>query len=297
MGRVTKVYLSAVFGALGGLAASYLHQHLLLNTLAGQLGPWSRFGYLTLLGILIGGAIGFVPSLSEGLGTFSVLKVLRAGAIGAACGAAGGLIALPLAELLHVQMGGGTRSRMFALALFGTAIGVAEGINGGARWWRGLVGGAVGGAIAGMMLEALLSFTTTYSGGGIWALVLIGMFVTLTIALFVNVLSEAWIEDMYSSGQVYHLGKYKAPSEAIIGSEKKGTVFVFVPSGKPRHASISLTNAGCRLKALAPDAAILVNGNPIQECILVNNDVIDVGGARFRYRESRKTTWVGVQRN
>src|SRR5690349_16914790 len=107
MGRLNKIYLAAVFGALGGLAASWLHQALVLDSLSRPLTTAGRLGLLAVLGVLVGGAIGFFPSLSEGVGTFSLVRVLRAGAVGAACGAGGGLVALPAAELLHLTLGGG----------------------------------------------------------------------------------------------------------------------------------------------------------------------------------------------
>jgi hypothetical protein len=263
------VYLAAVLGAAGGLAASYLHHALLLDTLAGSLSTAVRLGNLLLLGLLVGGAIGFFPALTEGFGALSLYRVLRAGAIGAGCGAMGGLVSLPLAEVLHTVLGGGVVSRMIALALFGLAVGVAEGLNGGARWWRGLAGGAVGGAIAGLVLEAMLGFRGTHSAAGIVALMAIGVCVTLVIALFVNVLSDAWLEGVGgSSGAIYHLGKFIAPHEAIIGSAKKASVFIYLPGIAERYAGLSLTPAGTRLRALHPSARLLVNGSPVTECLL-----------------------------
>jgi hypothetical protein len=290
MGRVQRVYYAAVLGAAGGLVASYLHHTLLLDTLAGTLSTGARLGYLLLLGLLVGGSVGFFPSLAEGFGALSVERVLRAGAIGAGCGAGGGLIALPLAELLHSQFGG-VGSRVFALALFGLAIGVAEGMNGGARWWRGLAGGAVGGAVAGLILEALLGFRDTRSGAGIAALMAIGACVTLAIALFVNVLSDAWLEGTGAGnlGAIYHLGKFTAPHEAVVGSDKKAAVFVWIPAAVPRHAGLSLTPAGTRLRLLDPAARVLVNGSPISECLLRDGDRIEIGGAEFRYHERRSS--------
>lgn len=288
MGRVRRIYFAAVLGAAGGLFASYLHHVLLLDTLAGSLTTGARLAYLLLLGLLVGGAVGFFPALAEGFGTLSLERVVRAGAVGTGCGAAGGLVALPLAELLHGQVGG-VGSRMFSLALFGLAIGVAEGFNGGARWWRGLTGGAAGGAVAGLILELLLGFRGTQAGAGIAALMAIGACVTLAIALFVNVLSDAWLEGTGGSvvGTVVHLGKFVAPNEAVIGSDKKSAVFVYVPTAAERHAGLSLTPVGTRLRALQPGAALRVNGSPVVECLLRDGDRLEIGGAEFVYHERR----------
>ncbi|HEY1189673.1 MAG TPA: FHA domain-containing protein [Gemmata sp.] len=291
MGRVRRIYFAAVLGAAGGLFASYLHHELLLDTLAGPLSTAARLAYLLLLGLVVGGAVGFFPALAEGFGALSLERLIRAGAVGTGCGAVGGMVALPLAELLHGQVGG-TGSRMFALALFGVAIGVAEGLNGGARWWRGLTGGAAGGAVAGLILELLLGFRGTQSGAGIAALMVIGACVTLAIALFVNVLSDAWLEGTGGSafGTVVHLGKFIAPNEAVLGSDKKSAVFVYVPTAQPRHAGLSLTPVGTRLRTLDPGAVVRVNGSPVSECLLHDGDRIEMSGAEFVYHERRGGT-------
>jgi hypothetical protein len=292
MGRLNKVYTVALLGALGGLAGSYLHQRLLLAPLAGMLAPAARLACLALLGLLIGAAIGFVPSFADGLGAFSLVRRLRAGLIGAGFGALGGLVALPLAEVLHVRLGGGVLGRALALAVLGCAVGVAEGLNGGARWWRGVLGGLAGGGFAGVCLEALLAFPASSGDSGIVALVLIGLCITLMIGLFVNVLAEAWLEGQGGklSGQLYHLGKFTAGSEAVIGSEKKGTVFIWVADAAPRHAAIALTPAGARLRSLE-GAVLRVDGNPVREHLLRDGEVIEVGSARLLYRERRRTQW------
>jgi hypothetical protein len=185
---------------------------------------------------------------------------------------------------------------MAALALFGLAVGVAEGCNGGARWWRGLAGGLVGGAAAGLLLEALLAFRGTHGSAGIVALMVIGACVTLLIALFVNVLSDAWLEGVGpgNRGAIYHLGKFLAPHEAVIGSAKKASVFVWVADALERHAGLSLTPAGTRLRVLAPAARVLVNGSPVTECLLRSGDQIEVANARFRYHERRALALVGA---
>lgn len=279
-------------GAFGGLVGSFLHHDLLLDALSQSLGFLTRLVYLAFLGILVGCSIGFFPSFSEGLGHFSLIGAVRSGLIGAILGAVGGMVALPLAELVHVQLGGGFRGRVPSLALLGLAVGAAEGINGGARWWRGFLGGGIGGVIAGATLEFLLPLQATRSGSSIIALILIGLFIALLIAVFVNVLSEGWLEGLPGSkvdGQIYHLSKFREPHEAILGSDKKGAVFIWVPDAQLRHASITLTAAGARLRHLAENGQTRVDGNPVKERLLRDGEVIEFGSARLKYRERRTT--------
>lgn len=295
MNRTYKVYMFALFGALGGLAGSFLHQHLLLDPLSAALGPGMRALYLALLGLLVGGCVGLFPSLVEGWGYYGLWGALRAGLTGAALGAIGGMIALPLAEWVHVHLGGGLPGRIVALAMLGLAVGTAEGINGGSRWWRGLCGGAIGGILAGLVLELLLPLQATHAASGILALLLIGLFIALLIALFVNVLADAWLEGLPGSkvdGQVYHLSKFLQPREAYFGSDKKGDVFIYVPDAEPRHATITLTPDGALLRHVASHGETRVDGLRINGRLLRDGEIFEIAHSRFRYRERRKAQLV-----
>ncbi len=288
MHRFLKVYKFALLGALGGVLASKVHQGLFVDVLSGTLSTTTRFGYLCLLGFTVGGVLGAFLSYIEGVRQVSALRAVRFAGIGGALGAVGGLVALPVAEASHVLLGGGVAGRSLSLALLGGAIGAAEGINGGARWSRGVVGGAIGGALAGAAIESLLSHESLRSQSGILALLVIGLSIALMTALFVNLLADAWLEGLEGSkvhGQVYHLSKFRDPHQAVIGCDKKGEVFIHVADSEPQHAGITLARGGARLRHLAEEGATLVNGNSVVEATLSDGCVIDIGGARFRYRE------------
>src|SRR5262249_7149504 len=153
-----------------------------------------------------------------------------------------------------------------------------EGVNGGARWGRGLAGGAAGGAPPRLLLGGLLAFRGTPPQARIAAPMALRARVTPIVAPFVNLPSHAPLEGSgpTNAGAVYHLGKFAAPHEAVVGSDKKAVVFIWVPGASNRHAGLSLTPAGCRLRALDPDARILVNGSPVTECLLRAGDEIEV---------------------
>lgn len=293
MRRFSKIYTFAVCGALGGLVGSMLHQFLFLDLLTASLPYTTRLMYLGLLGIFVGAAIGFFPSFAEGLSNYSLRGALRSGLIGGALGGAGGMLALPFAELLHIQLGGGTPGRMIALAFWGLVVGIAEGINGGARRWRGVVGGLTGGAVAGAVLEYLLRSQVTYAASGIVALIIIGLSIALFVSLFVNVLSEAWLEGLPGSkvdGHLFHLSKFHEPSEALLGSDQTGAVFIWIPEAQSRHAAVTLTANGARLRHVADKGETRVDGNPIRERLLRDGDVVEIANARLRYKERRATS-------
>jgi hypothetical protein len=285
-----RIYRFALFGAAGGLVASFLHQGLLLDTLASPLSAQDRFRYLALLGALVGAAIGFFPRFADGLSRYSTWRAARLGLLGAALGGLGGFCTLPLAEWLHARMRGGLEGRAFAWAALGLTIGFAEGIGGEARKGRGLLGGLLGGVLAGSLVEVLLARQDTSADSGIAALIVVGLAISLGVALFVNVLSEAWLEGLPGSkvdGQIYHLSKFRGGRDAVLGSDKKSTVLVWVPDAEPQHAALSVVGGVYVLRNLATGAATRVDGVPVSEHRLRDKQVIQVASARLRYRERR----------
>lgn len=288
--RLQKFYRYSLYGALGGFIASCVHQLLFLDTLSEPLEASGRYKIMAVLGSAVGASIGFFPSFAEGRGNYSLRGASRSGLVGAALGCAGGALSLPLAEWIHLQLGGGLRGRVAALTILGFSIGLAEAVNGGARFWRGVAGGAMGGVIAGFGLEMLLPFGLVRSEVGVLALVLIGLSIAASIALFVNVLQEAWLEGQKGSkvsGQSYPLGKFREPSEAFLGSDRGGSIYIWIPDAQLRHASITLTPHGARLRHRAPTGTTLVGGTPVRERVLRDGEVIEIGRARLKYRERR----------
>ncbi|MFP5265374.1 MAG: FHA domain-containing protein [Blastocatellia bacterium] len=290
MKRLRRIYVFTLFGALGGLTGSLLHQHVLLNTLSQRLTQYDRLFYLALLGALVGIPISFFPNFSERLGNYSLPGAIRSGLIGAFWGGVGGMIALPLAEIIHRDLGGGYKGRPVAFALLGLAVGLSEGINGGARLWHGLTGGMFGGLAAGAVLELLLVSDSTYHISGIMALIIIGASIAFAISAFVTLLSNARLEGLPNckfEGRVFQLAKFRNPAKAILGSDKRGPVFICIPDAEPVHAEITLTDRGALIRHTAARGETRINGRPIREYTLRDNDVIEIAHSKFLYKENR----------
>jgi uncharacterized protein YegL len=288
MKRLRKIYFFALMGAAGGLTAAALHQILLLGVFARPIASLDRHIYDVILGLVVGAPIGFFPNFLEGRSHSSLSGGMRSGLIGALLGAVGGMLSVPMSELIHNHLGGGIPGRACAVGLLGMTVGIAAGVNGGSRWWRGIVGGLVGGLMAGTLLELLLESHVTYSDGAIIALILLGISISLFISIFVNVLSDAWLEGLPGSkiaGQIYQLSRFYEPNEAILGSDRKGQVFIWIPGAQERHTAITRTRKGARLRHAAKQGTTLVNGNAVSECMLKNGDVIQIESSRLRYRE------------
>jgi Mg-chelatase subunit ChlD len=291
MKRFRKIYLFAVLGALGGATAAALHQLLLLDLFAKALAPLDHRIFDVFLGLVIGAPIGFFPSYLQGRSRYAIGRAIGSGLVGALLGAIGGMIVVPISEVLHQQLQGGVLGRAAAVGLLGLTLGWADGISGGERWWRSLAGGLAGGVFAGALLELMLERQSTYADSAIVALILLGLSISLSIALFVNVLTEVWLEGLPGSkmaGHVYQLSRFQEPNQAILGSDQKGAVYIWIPDAQPYHAAISLTRKGARLRHLAKIDETLVNGHPVQEAMLQDGDTIQIGSARLLFRQRRK---------
>lgn len=288
MKRLRKIYISSLLGALGGLVASLLHQYLLLDLLAQPQALFDRLLYLALLGGLLGVTIGLVPNFSERLSNSSFSQALHSGLIGAFWGGLGGLLALPLAEILHGLLGGGYKGRPIAFALFGLALGIAEGFNGGSRLAHGILGGILGGLAAGAILEFLLADVQLPDISGLAALITVGAAMAFSIALVLTMLANARLEALKGSpfsGHIFYLGRFRDPHEAILGSDKTKSVFIHIKDAERQHAAISLTEAGARIRHLADTGDTYVNGNLIREAILNDSDIITIGCMSLVYKE------------
>lgn len=318
MRQLNRLYVLSLAGALGGLVGSLLHQHLLLDILTTQLLPVTRYWYLALLGSLVGMPIGYFLTFTEGRANYSFSGAIRMGLLGAFLGGLSGFVALPLAEWVHTFLGGGLQGRVAGWVLLGVIVGgfvgIAESRVGGARAWCSVLGGVCGGAIAGFLLERLLSTPaseqadsqavaafeqaslseqTAYINSGIWALILLGLFIAFFIALFVNVFADARLEGQPGSkvhGHVYYLDKFPEPHKAIIGSDKTPQkTFIYIPDAEPAHAGITLTARGALLRHIADNGMTFVNDTPIKERILQDGELVEIGSARLIYRDRRQS--------
>lgn len=290
MGRLHRIYIFGVCGALGGVLGSCLHQYMLLESMSREMSTFSRLVHLCMLGVLVGGAIGFVPRFADGLSKFAPRDAIRSGALGAVYGAIGGLVAMPIAEFLLWMFGGGYTGRCAGFAFLGAAVGMSETVDSGAEPQPAIFGGILGGVVSGIFIEILLTYDSMRGASGVFALLLLGLCIAVTIAVVVDIVTGAWLEGLPGSkvdGKVFHLDKFREPRLAMLGSDSKDSVYIWTPGAEGQHSSIALTPTGAVIRNHAQHGQTLVNGNPISERRLRDGDELEIGRARFRYREHR----------
>lgn len=188
MSRFMRFYTYGLLGAIGGLIGWQISNILGLSFTD------NLFLSEAIVGALIGGVIGFLIGFGEGFAAQSFLFGLRKSLLSALLGAVGGAIGLPIAEGVFLFIGGQVWSRPIGWAIFGLLTGLATGITGGAQLWKGGLGGLIGGILGGVLLETARAMFADPLVGKAAGLILLGLSVSVFIALIVFMLSRAWLE-------------------------------------------------------------------------------------------------------
>jgi pSer/pThr/pTyr-binding forkhead associated (FHA) protein len=75
------------------------------------------------------------------------------------------------------------------------------------------------------------------------------------------------------------------PRPVTLGNDGAAEIQVGGPGVEPRHAEININAKGYTLVDLGSKLGTLVNAEPIQERLLRHEDVIQIGAARYVFRE------------
>ncbi len=285
MSRRMRTYYYAVLGAIGGLVGWQLSNVLGLS--------FSQSIYLSdaIAGALLGLCLGVPLGAAEGLITLSPLRALRAGLFGGLAGLLGGAIGLPLGEIAFQIVGAGVIGRAIGWGIFGTLLGLAEGVTGGSQMWKGALGGALGGVIGGALLETVKLWGEDMTSGKATGLVLMGAFIGALIALIAVLLSRAWLE--VTSGKLkgtsFILDKFlpEGGPTAIIGSSPlKSEISLPDPDIDPQHAILTGAGSHFMLKDMSMGGTYL-NNRKIELAQLADGHSIRMGNTSMVYHARR----------
>jgi hypothetical protein len=278
-----RTYYYAVLGALGGLLAWPVSDRLGLS--------FTGAFYLNVLvvGALVGLLIGLFIGITEGALTRNPVLAIKAGAVGALVGAAGGL-GLVLGEFLFQKVGAGIFGRALGWGVFGAMIGLAEGFVGRSEIWKPTLGGFIGGALGGALLE-LARIRLSLVVGKAVGMVVLGAAIGLFISLIVVALSRAWLE--VTSGKLkgteFILDKFMAkgfPSVAIGSSPLKSEIVLPDPDIAPQHAMLTGDGTTFQLKDMSISGTY-INNRKIERSQLANGQKIRMGNTEMVYHEKR----------
>ena len=75
------------------------------------------------------------------------------------------------------------------------------------------------------------------------------------------------------------------PRPVTLGNDGTAEIQVGGPGVEPRHAEININSKGYTLIDLGNEPGTMVNAEPVQERLLRHEDVIQIGAARYVFRE------------
>jgi hypothetical protein len=309
MALLTRVYLNAVFGGLGGLIGWLLF---------GVFGDPARADHVQALlgGAIIGGSIGYFVVSVEAIRDQALVRFCRLASYGLVLGALGGALGMWLGDQINFLLVERYGARRFLVAMLargigwmvlGMAVGLSEGIAARSlgKFSYGTLGGALGGFVGGAFFVLLYmwgvdqapgAFVARFISSDSWAalagalgLVILGACIGALSALVQGVFQPACVRVVrgWQEGREYSLEK----AENQLGRDEAADVLLLRDMKvEKRHAIIRRDHDRFVLVNQAPPAQTQVNGAAVIDVReLADGDRIQLGEVilRFQLRAAR----------
>jgi hypothetical protein len=236
---------------------------------------------------LVGAAIGFGIALLSTITTGRLLGHLPRLGFCFIGGLVGGLVGGGLGNVFFEYE---LLPRAFGWMVMGMGIGSVEGIFDRSlkKIRNGLIGGAIGGLLGGFLLEPVVRLVGGTMSGRAIGFVLLGLFIGLFIGLAQIILREAWltVEEGFRPGRqlildlpVTSLGTSEKAQLAFIAFGAKGVEPVHVKIVREPDGRFVVRDNGSR-------TGTFLNGERVDEELLTNDDVIQLGVNKVRFHEA-----------
>ena len=277
------IFYHAMLGGWAAFAGWLVSEALLLQR-SDSLGTLPIFLTAAFVGAAIGAGIAMVGAVANGnfKGVFARFAFCLAG--GFAGGALGGLIGNVIYSVLPFFV-----VRVLGWMLMGLGIGGVDGLfdRSFKKIRNGLIGGAVGGLLGGLCFDPVVHTVGGNMSGRAIAFVILGMCIGLFIGLAQIFLREAWltVEQGFRPGRQFVLN---IPVTILGTSEKSQLPFIaFGAKGvEPIHLRIEQQDDGrFVVRDNGSRTGTFVNGERVQEELLQDDDVIQLGPNVVRFRE------------
>jgi MFS family permease len=278
------IFYHAMLGGWAALVGWFVSELLLLRR-SGDLGTLSILATAAIVGSAIGGGIALLGALANGRFRGYGLRVafcLLGGFVG---GALGGLIGNLIYTVLPLLL-----VRALGWMIMGLGIGGVEGLfdRSPRKIRNGLIGGAVGGLLGGLCFDPVARLVGGNMSGRAIAFVILGVCVGLFIGLAQIILREAWlsVEQGFRPGRQFVLN---VPTTILGTSEKAQLPFIaFGAKGvEPIHLKIVRREDGAFvLRDGGSRTGTFINGKRVEEEVLRNDDLIQLGPNQVRFRET-----------
>jgi hypothetical protein len=276
------IFYNAMLGGWAAFAGWVLSEMLFLRRS-------NDFGWLAFLGTaaLVGAAIGLGIALLATITTGRIYGQLTRLGFCFAGGMVGGLVGGGLGNLFFEYE---LLPRAFGWMIMGLGIGSVEGIfdRSPKKLRNGLIGGAIGGLLGGFCFDPIVRVVGGTMSGRAVAFVLLGLSIGLFIGLAQIILREAWltVEEGFRPGRQLILD---LPVTALGTSEKSQLAFIaFGAKGvEPVHVKIVREPDGrFVVRDNGSRSGTFLNGERVDEEMLSNDDVIQLGVNKVRFHEA-----------
>lgn len=274
MSLLLKMIYGCLTGAWGGFIA-----WVVLDPLLG-VAPASPYLDALVNGAIVGICIGALIGGFGGLVEHSFKQLLRGLGGGLVMGLLGGVLGLLLGELLFQSFGQAPMVRVIGWAMFGMAIGAAEGVL--HRSWRrmlfGIIGGVVGGvlgSLAFMLARSALTMAGFSRALGFTVLgALLGLFIGLSLLVARSFIGALRVvsggrnegKEILLDKDVISIGRDDGCDLGLYGDK----------SIQPHHAEIRREQQGHVIQPIG-GAPVQVNDRPVQSHLLQKEDRIRIG--------------------
>lgn len=287
-------YLGAA-GLLGAFAGWAIAEPSFVD---GGARRWGNYLLIPLIVALMSAIVGVAESIVERAPRKAAIRTLIALPLGLAFGGIFMLFAdLVFRIMVGVVASMGVRTfehpafwiaRGVAWSVFGAAGGLVYGIVGQSfkKGQYGVLGGMIGAFIGGAIFDPIVMMT-----GGERAVLsravgfsLLGMATGISMGIVESALKHRWL--YVTSGPL--AGKQFILYKAIttLGSEQQSDIYLFKDQAiLPNHAVIATHGSRTKLTAMG---AVFVAGSPVQNRILQEGDLIQIGRYAFRYKEKAR---------
>jgi len=312
----SRILLGTVFGAVGGFLGFLLQERIVSHDPVLEMTHSDALR----LGLIIGSMLGIGIGAVEGAAVSSPRLILRGSILGAIIGAIGGIFGMYFGGVIFrfalfgrtlqdLSMSGNLLDfvhLIIARAIGWTFLGAFPGLAAGAatlsqkRAVHGLIGGLLGGFLGGLLFDPLGSVVGPLMapaavvternvievGGPSRAIgfTVIGTLTGLFVGLVGELLKQAWVRVLAgrNEGKDYIISK----PLTILGRDERADIPLFGdPNLAPQHAAIRQQNGRHFLLDGGTPIGTLVNGQRIQEQLLRDGDMIQLGQVRLLFHE------------
>jgi hypothetical protein len=262
-------------------------------------GPSHRWGNILIIPVIIT-LMCIAFGVSESVVERSLRKAMLRAALALPLGILLGFIFDLMAETIYALLRGliyeaGVQTykspafwivRGVAWMVFGAAGGVVYGIVGQSakKGTYGVLGGAIGAGLGGVLFDPISMATHVGSVSRAVGFGLVGLAAGVGMGLVESALKDRWLYVVAGplAGKQFILYK----SETSIGSRQESDIYLFKdPNILPRHAVINISGARVMLHATG---LMLWGGQPVQDRVLQDGDLLQLGRYAFRYKEKHR---------